>query len=64
MSNIYRPHWMRRNSDEGIRAKSMVIFYSGSAWNALSNSVITSSVRGEREREGKKRDSSLCHGCK
>lgn len=42
----------------------MVIFYSGSVWSMLSNIVITSLVRGEREREGKKRDSSLCHGRK
>lgn len=64
VSNIYRPHWKRRNDDEGIRAKLMVIFYSGSVWSALSNSVITSLVRGERGNEGKKRDSSLCHGRK
>lgn len=64
VNNIYRPHWRRRDSDEGIRAKLMVIFYSGSVWIALSNTVITSLVRGEWEREGKKRDSSLCHGCK
>lgn len=62
--NIYRPHWRRRNGDEGIRAKLMVIFYSGSVRSVLSNTVITSLVRGEREREGKKRDSSLCHGRK
>lgn len=47
--------------DEGIRAKLMVIFYSGSLWSTLSNTVITSLVRVEREREGRKRDSSLCH---
>ncbi len=64
LSNIYWPHWRRRNGDEGIRAKLMVIFYSGSVWSMLSNTVITSLVRGEREREGKKRDSSLCHGHK
>lgn len=64
VSNIYWPHWRRRNGDEGIRAKLMVIFYSGSVWSMLSNTVITSLVRGEREREGKKRDSSLCHGHK
>ena len=64
VSNIYRPHWKRRSGDEGIRAKLMVIFYSGSPWSTLSNTVITSLVRGEREKEGKKRDSSLCHGRK
>lgn len=54
MSNIYWPHWRRRNGDEGIRAKLMVIFYSGSMCSALSNTVITSLVRAEREREGKR----------
>lgn len=64
VSSIYHPHWRRRNGDEGIRAKLMVIFYSGAVWSVLSNTVITSLVRGEREREGRKRNSSLCHGCK
>lgn len=50
VSNIYRPHWRRKNGDEGIRAKLMVIFYSGSVRSVLSNTVITSLVRGERER--------------
>lgn len=51
ISNIYRHYWRRRNGDEGIRAKLMVIFYSGSVWSMLSNAVITSLVSGERERE-------------
>lgn len=50
VSYIYWPHWRRKNGDEGIRAKLMVIFYSGSVWSALSNAVITSLVRGEGER--------------
>ena len=54
VSNIYWPHWRRRNGDEGIRAKLMVIFYSGSMCSVLSNTVITSLVRAEREREGKR----------
>lgn len=40
----------RRNGDGGIRAKLMVIFYGGSARSVLSNSVITSLVRGARPR--------------
>lgn len=55
--NIQHPSWRRRNGDEGIRAKLMLIFYSGSERSLLSNTVITSLVRGER-----KRDSSLCQG--
>lgn len=63
--NIYHPHWRRRrNGDEGIRAKLMVIFYSGLVRSVLSNTVITSLLRGERERERGRRDSSLCHGRK
>lgn len=49
MSNIYQSYWKRRNGDERIRAKLMVIFYSGSVWSVLSDTVITSLVRGERE---------------
>ena len=66
VSTIHCLNWKSRNGDEGIRAKWMVIFYSGSVWIVLSHTVITSLVRGESERErgGKKRDSSLCHGCK
>ncbi len=64
MSNIYPPQWRRRDGDEGIRAKLMVIFYSGSVWRVLSNTVITSLVRGERERAREEGNSSLCHGHK
>lgn len=56
VSNIYCPHWRRKNGDEGIRAKLMVIFYSGSVRSVLSNTVITSLVRGERERERGRRE--------
>lgn len=54
LSNNYQPHCKRRNGDEGIRAKLMVIFYSGSVWSMLSNTVITSLVRGEWEKEGRR----------
>lgn len=64
VSSIHWSNWKSRNRDEGIRAKWMVIFHVGSVWSRLSNTVITSLVRGESEREGKKQDSSLCHGCK
>lgn len=50
VSNIHRSNWKSRNSDEGIRAKWMVIFYVGSVWSGLSNTVITSLVE-ERVRE-------------
>lgn len=46
------PHWRKRNGDERIRAKLMVIFYRGSVKSVLSNSVITSLVRGETASEG------------
>lgn len=49
VSNIQWPYW-RRNGDEGIRAKWMAIFYSGSVWIALSNTVIISLVSREGER--------------
>lgn len=55
VNNIYQPKW-RRNGDEGIRAKLMVIFYSGSLWIVLSNTVITSLVRGERGKEGGRKE--------
>lgn len=53
LSHTTGSYWTRRNDDEGIRAKLMVIFYSGSVWNVLSNAVITSLVRGERRRKGR-----------
>lgn len=56
MRNIYHPHWRRRrNGDEGIRAKLMVIFYSGLVRSMLSNTVITSLLRGERMGRGGER---------
>lgn len=56
VSSSHRSNWRRRNSDEGIRAKWIVIFYAGSLWSVLSNTVITSLVGGASQREGKKRD--------
>ena len=55
LRNIQWSNWKTRNSDGGITAKWMVIFYSGSVWITLSNTVIISLIRGESQREGKKR---------
>lgn len=49
------PRRRRRDGDDGIRAKLMVIFYGGSARSALSNAVITSLVGGAGPRgQGRK----------
>lgn len=63
VSSIHSSNRRRKNGDGGIRAKLMVIFYSGSVWSVLSNSIITSLVGGGKEGGGRRRDS-LCHGCK
>lgn len=59
MSTIHCFNWKSRDGDEGIRAKWMVIFYSGSVWIVLSHTVITSLVRGESEREEGRRETGV-----